>query len=935
MEYVNKAIRLVTSFLARIKGEIVSLIRKGVDKLVQLVLTKEAAAKDALGNVNTGPVNPNLGVKPFTPVTKRVSRLKPIFDLLNKLLEKLGCSIEDITDKLAQYLTDVLLGYLMSAFTAATCLVDTLVNGIINEILSKLDTLINEILGPIQELLGAAASSLNLIGSAINSVFSLLGISCDGPNSQCEKVSKECTNCGFDKKKDDWLDDLIAKIEDGPLEGTSVCAEATEYPKDNPTEAIAIGGIFQPSKSTNPSQVATTNLIQYKCSNISVVEGSDGSFVIQRTGNTTVSSSIEYQTVDGTAIEDQDFIAEISSGTIGFAPGEIQKTVTYKTLKDSQEESTEYFYITLSAGVTPTGMTADFPDGQKFKCEIEDSSIKNLGPDSPTYTPKDPIDSLNPKKPIPTVPPSNTSTQPIVEKTTRLSPIPTVKAYSVVTDKFFYQEGEKITYTITTENVADETVLSYTLSGPRITEADIYQGLTGEFTIINNTATVVLDVSSNEDNGDTEIPDENEDLFFSIDDTNVTTTVVILGFGSDDPAYSVVADKLTVDEGDSVIYTINTLNVQDNTVLNYTLSGDYISGDDIVGSLLTGSFTVVNNTATVEVGIAADTLLEDAELLTFTIDDTDAFINIIINAQGEDIVDAVSPGYAVVSDKLEYSEGDTITYTVNTTNIPDGTVLQYSLIGSGINPSDFVSNSLYGSFVILDSTAKIYISIADDAVIEESETVTFVINGTNASTDVIILGQTTPDTPNTPIEILKPCIDPPTLGTPITDGKGKIISIPIIDKGCPYQQPPRIIITGDGYGGSGLPLLDKDGRVSEIRVISSGVGYKVNDSDNLNLSCVIDSFTIISPGRGYITEPDVYIDGIPGLARATINENGFVNSVQILDRVSTYKELPKITIQGGSGSGARVVPSLTCLDIRELEINGYVKIGTGKYIDCP
>jgi hypothetical protein len=203
-------------------------------------------------------------------------------------------------------------------------------------------------------------------------------------------------------------------------------------------------------------------------------------------------------------------------------------------------------------------------------------------------------------------------------------------------------EGEKITYTITTENVADETVLSYTLSGPRITEADIYQGLTGEFTIINNTATVVLDVSSNEDNGDTEIPDENEDLFFSIDDTNVTTTVVILGVGSDDPAYSVVADKLTVDEGDSVIYTINTLNVQDNTVLNYTLSGDYISGDDIVGSLLTGSFTVVNNTATVEVGIAADTLLEDAELLTFTIDDTDAFINIIINAQGEDIVDAVS-----------------------------------------------------------------------------------------------------------------------------------------------------------------------------------------------------------------------------------------------------------------------------------------------------
>ena len=38
---------------------------------------------------------------------------------------------------------------------------------------------------------------------------------------------------------------------------------------------------------------------------------------------------------------------------------------------------------------------------------------------------------------------------------------------------------------------------------------------------------------------------------------------------------------------------------------------------------------------------------------------------------------------------------------------------------------------------------------------------------------------------------------------------------------------------------------------------------------------------------------------------------------------------------GGGGSGARVIASLSCLDIAELERNGYAKIGTGKYIDCP
>jgi hypothetical protein len=42
-----------------------------------------------------------------------------------------------------------------------------------------------------------------------------------------------------------------------------------------------------------------------------------------------------------------------------------------------------------------------------------------------------------------------------------------------------------------------------------------------------------------------------------------------------------------------------------------------------------------------------------------------------------------------------------------------------------------------------------------------------------------------------------------------------------------------------------------------------------------------------------------------------------------------------VTIIGGGGSGARVIPSLSCLDITGLETNGYAKIGTGKYIDCP
>ena len=38
---------------------------------------------------------------------------------------------------------------------------------------------------------------------------------------------------------------------------------------------------------------------------------------------------------------------------------------------------------------------------------------------------------------------------------------------------------------------------------------------------------------------------------------------------------------------------------------------------------------------------------------------------------------------------------------------------------------------------------------------------------------------------------------------------------------------------------------------------------------------------------------------------------------------------------GGGGAGARVLPSISCLDNKTYEDQGYAKIGTGKYIDCP
>ena len=48
-----------------------------------------------------------------------------------------------------------------------------------------------------------------------------------------------------------------------------------------------------------------------------------------------------------------------------------------------------------------------------------------------------------------------------------------------------------------------------------------------------------------------------------------------------------------------------------------------------------------------------------------------------------------------------------------------------------------------------------------------------------------------------------------------------------------------------------------------------------------------------------------------------------------------YKENEKKIVGGKNGYGAKLLPSLACLDTDALANVGATRIGTGQYIDCP
>ena len=680
--YVNKMVAIIREFIAGVKGYITKLIRDAVDKLVKFLLRPNES-----GNVLTG-----------------------VTEFMNKILKDLGCKMEDLALRLAEWLTNLLMSYINQIYRAAICQVDELVNGIISKIYQLMNQLLESILGPLQDILGAIAAPFNMIGKAINYILNLLGINCSGTDRSCEELKQRCTDGSANEGEDEnFLDRLLERIDnlfgDTPRDYTQyTCDEAYTGAPLTVTTVGFIGGV-----PLTPKDTTKEPKIVYDITDVRVEEGNVARFTVTRSGFTGIASSVKVKTLTnvGTATSGKDYLP--IDDILGFSPTETEKIVEVQTLVDTTSDTNEIFYVKL---------TLNSPEGDEVKTKFK----KNIG-----------------------------------------------------------------TGTIVERNLKEP----YDPFTPNIVEP---------------------------------IPD--------IDDTPPAEFPVDDSVTGADPTFNVVANRTTVPEGEFVIYTVTTTNVANGSIIYYRLTGDSITPSDIVGNKLNGEFVIQNNEAKITVGIADDTEVEDEETLTFTISGNGASVDVLITSESS-------------------------------------------------------------------------LSDSDEGVGDDTSTV---------------FEQFRPPTVNT-VNV-------------ITDDNGGIIEIPVDDKGDAWAEPPIVFISGEGVGATATALLDDGGFVTEIRVKSAGFGYKKNLAADNDVRCIIDAFSILSPGRGYTSAPTILVDGEEGRAEAIVKD-GLLVQVRVLDRITTYSEFPPIVIRGGGGSGARLIPSLACLNTDALSAVGSTKIGTGRYVDCP
>ena len=280
-----------------------------------------------------------------------------------------------------------------------------------------------------------------------------------------------------------------------------------------------------------------------------------------------------------------------------------------------------------------------------------------------------------------------------------------------------------------------------------------------------------------------------------------------------------ISSKNVITEGDDFVVSLITDNATDGTKINYTISG--VRREEIDKDL-TGSFVINNKTSTLSIK-TKDNLLYNRELFTLKLNDYSNFVDVLIKKK-ETVTR--SSQYSLSSSRDFVTAGEAFTIKLDTKEIPDNTLVSYSI--TGIDGNLLSNSSLKGSFKVIQQKSQILIQTNKD-IITSNAIFNLTLDNKKAYVSVLIKAVSTPPIPPGIRTDVTGCIEKIivispgygyTTGDKITDGKntytpivspnsGAIIDVtPLNNPICGFEEPPDLTInTNTGIGAAFVPLM--------------------------------------------------------------------------------------------------------------------------------
>ena len=189
-------------------------------------------------------------------------------------------------------------------------------------------------------------------------------------------------------------------------------------------------------------------------------------------------------------------------------------------------------------------------------------------------------------------------------------------------------------------------------------------------------------------------------------------------------SYTLSRNKAAIIEGETgVIISLDTTAVASGTLVPYTISG--IDASDLTSGSLTGNFVVSNGKSSVTISAALDAYSEGTETATIALNNGRSSVNFTIS-------DAVS--YSL-SSFMTPEEGQSISVTLTTSNLPNGSAVPYTI--TGITQADLTVGTISGNFTISSNTSALEFRFARDTATEQ-ETMRISVNNGATFLDIPI-----------------------------------------------------------------------------------------------------------------------------------------------------------------------------------------------------
>jgi hypothetical protein len=321
--------------------------------------------------------------------------------------------------------------------------------------------------------------------------------------------------------------------------------------------------------------------------------------------------------------------------------------------------------------------------------------------------------------------------------------IPIVPSYAVSPNVSVVAEGGTVTYTVLTTNVEDNTILYWINSGTS-TGADFNDTAnSGMVNIVNNLGTISRTLVNDLDTEGTET------IIVEIKSGSITgptlalstpTTITDTSIDPTTPQYSVSPSTLTATEGSTVTFTITTTNVANGTTLYWNNDGTTNGATDFASPGSNNGTVVINDgTGIVDITLVDDFLTEGPENIAFKVRTGSVIGPVVATSFTVTVLDtsiAITQSYSVTPNLDSILEGNSVTYTITTTNVPDNTQLYWSNSGTTL-AIDFADTANAGIFTIINNEGTVIRTLRNDILTEGPENIILEIRTTSINGPIV------------------------------------------------------------------------------------------------------------------------------------------------------------------------------------------------------